>query len=317
MGRRILESLFLLFAVALVTFSLVELAPGDPVQAIVGDFPATPEYREQITEDFELDEPAYIRFGKYIANVAQGHLGYSFANREEVSTLIMARLQNTLILMLSGLSLAAILGTIVGIVAATSRHKSLDTLVTAGSLAGFSIPVFWLAQILLMIFAIRLGWLPAQGATSLREDPQGLAAVVDFLRHLILPMIVLMLVELGVNARIARASMLQTMDQDYIWTARAKGLSKRKVIYRHALRNSLLPVITVIGYKFGYILSGSILIETVFGWPGVGQLLFDAVSTRDNAVILGVFLITGAVVVLVNFVTDLSQGFLDPRIRQV
>ena len=255
------------------------------------------------------------RLVAYVGNVLRGDLGHSLSNRRPVATLLWERLPNSVLLALSGLGFAAVVGVLLGVVAATIRHRTIDTAITVLALTGFALPVFWLGQVLIIIFAMNLGWLPSQGMRSMRVPAAGLELWLSVAWHLILPMLAVAAREIGLNARITRTSMRETMNRDYITTLRAMGLSESRIMWRHGLKNAMLPVVTVVGYNFGFALAGTILIETVFAWPGVGRLLYDAVTTRDNIVVVGVFLLTAVLVVLVNLLTDIIYGFLDPRIR--
>ncbi len=313
--RRLTEAVPLLLAVIVINFAIIHLAPGDPVQALIGDFPAPPEYVQRVREQFGLDQPVWRQLLNYVLQVLQGDLGYSFANRRAVHDLLLERLVNTLLLTVSALIFATVVGVMLGISAARRPRSWRDNIVTTASLLGFSIPVFWLGQILILLFAVTLGWLPAQGMVSTRESFQGFAHVADVAAHLVLPALALSLRYLVSTARLTRASMLEAMGSDYIVTARAKGVPANRILYIHALPNALLPVVTSIGYNFGYVLAGSALVETVFSWPGLGRLLYDAMLARDTPVILGIFLIGAGAAVLANLVTDLAYGWLDPRIR--
>ena len=313
--RRLLHSIPLLLAVVVAVFLLMEAAPGDPIQAMVGEFPASPAFIEQITKKYQLDRPMHERLVAYVGNVLRGDLGHSLSNRRPVATLLWERLPNSVLLALSGLGFAAVVGVLLGVVAATIRHRTIDTAITVLALTGFALPVFWLGQVLIIIFAMNLGWLPSQGMRSMRVPAAGLELWLSVAWHLILPMLAVAAREIGLNARITRTSMRETMNRDYITTLRAMGLSESRIMWRHGLKNAMLPVVTVVGYNFGFALAGTILIETVFAWPGVGRLLYDAVTTRDNIVVVGVFLLTAVLVVLVNLLTDIIYGFLDPRIR--
>ena len=313
--RRLLHSIPLLLAVVVAVFLLMEAAPGDPIQAMVGEFPASPAFIEQITKKYRLDRPVHERLVAYVGNVLRGDLGDSLSNRRPVATLLWERLPNSVLLALSGLGFAAAVGVLLGVIAATIKHRTIDTAITVVALTGFALPVFWLGQVLIIIFAMNLGWLPSQGMRSMRVPAAGLELWLSVAWHLILPMLAVAAREIGLNARITRTSMRETMNRDYITTLRAMGLSESRIMWRHALKNAMLPVVTVVGYNFGFALAGTILIETVFAWPGVGRLLYDAVTTRDNIVVVGVFLLTAVLVVLVNLLTDIIYGFLDPRIR--
>jgi peptide/nickel transport system permease protein len=313
--RRVFEAIPLLVGVIVVMFLLLQLAPGDPIQAMVGDFPASQEYIDKLRHDFGLDKPTYQQLFDYFKNVLRGNLGYSFANRRPVMDLVSGRILNTLLLTVTALIVSAFLGVGLGVLASKSPRSFTDGAITVLSLVGFSIPVFWLGQILIIVFAINLDLLPAQGMRSLRVVHEGSPAVKDVALHLILPMLALSARYLGINARMTRASMLEVMGKDFIITARAKGCPERTVIVRHGLRNALIPVVTVIGYNFGFALSGSALVETVFGWPGMGRLLYDSMVARDTAVIIGIFLVVAITAIIANLLTDLVYGILDPRIR--
>lgn len=314
--RRLAEALPLLLAVVVLNFLIIHMAPGDPIQALIGDFPAPPEYVARVREQFGLDLPWWQQLLSYVQNVVQGDLGYSFANRRPVQELLWERLGNTLILTVSALVFATCAGIALGIAAARRPRTWIDKLVTFTSLLGFSIPVFWLGQVLILFFAVKLDWLPAQGMISSRENYEGLAYAADVASHLLLPALALSLRYLVSTARLTRTSMLEALGSDYIVTARAKGVRAMRLLYVHALPNALLPVVTSVGYNFGYVLAGSALIETVFSWPGLGRLLYDAMLARDTPVILGIFLVGAGTAVIANLITDLAYGWLDPRIRQ-
>jgi len=305
----------IVLAILVINFLIVHLVPGDPVQALVGDLPTPPGYVEQVREEFGLDQPITHQLGLYLWNLAQGNLGFSFANRQPVLGLILDRARLTLLLMLPALTLAAVIGVICALAAAPHAGSAYDSGITALSLIGYSVPIFWLGQLLVILFAIKLRWLPAQGMITLRNTPTGWAAVWDVLWHLVLPALSVTIYYTAVVARVARASVLETISQDYVLTARAKGLSRRAVLWRHVLPNSLIPVVTVIGYNFGYSLTGAILVETVFAWPGLGNLFITSIGNRDYPVLQGIFLFTAITVVFANVLTDILYGALDPRVR--
>jgi peptide/nickel transport system permease protein len=257
-----------------------------------------------------------VQLGTYLEKVVQGDLGYSFANRRPVSELILERVKNTLLLVGTALTLASIAGILLGVSAARSRGSWTDRITTLLSMIGFSVPVFWLAQILIVLFAVHFRWLPSNGIESTRDEFEGWRHVLDVAEHMILPVIALGMRYMVTTARLTRASVLEVLSSEYIVTAKAKGVSPRAVLYKHALPNALLPVATSIGHNFGYVLAGSALVETVFGWPGIGRLLYDSMSTRDTPVILGIFMVGAVVAVVANLATDIAYGFLDPRIRR-
>ncbi len=311
MLRRLLAAVPLLLGVVVVNFTLIQLAPGDPVSILVGDFPAPPEYLAQMRHDFGLDQPLPIRLLRYLQQLAEGNLGYSFANRQPVGALILDRLGATLTLTLTALALASLLGVVLGFLAARWRGGWVDRGVQIVSLVGYSVPEFWLGQLLILLFAVWLGWLPAQGARSLR----GVPGLLDQLRYLVLPASALSLRYLALISRIARAALIEVLGADYVLAARARGVREPRVLFVHALRNAAAPVLTVIGYNLGFVLAGSALIETVFGWPGIGRLLYTSISQRDTPVMLGILLLVSASVVVVNLLTDLLHRAIDPRVR--
>jgi peptide/nickel transport system permease protein len=309
--RRLLWSVVMVLGIVVVDFLLTHILPGDPLDVLVGDFPAPAAYIAQVRHDFGLDQSLSRQLMLYVWHLAQGDLGFSFANRQPVLPLILQRAGVTLLLMLPALILASILGVALATLAAGRAGGLVDNLVTALSLVGHSIPVFWLAQILIVTFSVNLGWLPAQGMRSIRtHDPQ-----LDLLRHLVLPGFCITIFYLAVVVRVARSAMLEVMQQDFILTARAKGLGRQAVLWRHVLRNAAIPVITVIGYNFGLSLTGAILTETVFAWPGLGGLFISSIANRDYPVLAGIFLVSAVAVVLANLVTDLLYAAADPRVR--
>lgn len=312
---RLLQIPAVLFGLVTVIWLVVRLAPGDPVLALVGDFPAPEEYVRKVRAEFGLDRSLPEQFVRYVAAVATGDLGFSFVFRRPVLGLVLERATATALLTVTALGLASIAGVALGLVAARRPFSVLDALISGGSVVGFSVPVFWLGQLLILLFAVTLGWLPAQGMVSLRASPEGWDRVLDVARHLVLPAAALSLRFLAMTARLARASTLEVLGRDYVRTAQAKGASEPRVLFRHALPNAILPVLTLVGYNFGFVLAGSALIETVFGWPGMGRLLYDSVFARDFPVLLGIMIVVSLTVVLANLATDLLYAYFDPRIR--
>jgi len=305
----------IILAILVINFLIVHIVPGDPIQALVGDFPTPPGYADQVRHEFGLDQPLSTQLGLYLLKLGEGNLGFSFVNRQAVLGLIVQRSQFTLLLMLPALAAAAALGVVLALAAAPRAGSLYDSGITALSLVGFSVPIFWLGQLLVIVFAIKLHWLPAQGMFSLRETLTGWPAVADVLWHLVLPMFSVTIYYVAIVARVARASVLDAMSQDFVLTAKAKGLSRRYVLWRHVLPNALIPIVTVIGYNFGYSLTGAILVETVFAWPGLGNLFITSIGNRDYPVLQGIFLVTAIAVVIANVVTDMLYAALDPRVR--
>jgi peptide/nickel transport system permease protein len=313
-----LGSAAILIAALIVTnFVLTHLIPGDPVDALVGDFPAPREYLDQVRHDFGLDQPLAIQLWLYIQNLAHGNLGFSFANRQPVLPLLLQRALFTLMLMLPALTVASFTGVLLGGMAARRVGSTFDLVLSAVTLFGYSVPIFWLAQVFIVVFAVYFRVLPAQGMLTAGADNSSFPRVLgDYLRHLVLPGIAVAVAYLAVVARVARASLVEAMQQDFTLLALAKGLSPSYTFWRHVLPNALIPVITVIGYNFGYAITGAILTETVFGWPGVGYLFIDSISKRDYPVLDGIFLFTTFTVIVANLLTDLAYAVADPRVAR-
>lgn len=318
--RRLLHAVPLLLAVVMLNFLLIAFTPGDPITLLVGDFPAPPEYLEQMRREFGLDQPIWTQLLRYLGKVAQGDFGYSFANQQPVLDLILSRLGATLELTLTALGFASVVGITFGVLAARSAigggRALLDSAVQSGSSAGYAIPDFWLGQILILVFAIGLGWLPLQGYNPIRGVEPGWEGFVEHLRYLVLPAFALSLRYLTLITRITRAAMLEVMHADFILAARSHGASEWTVVVVHALRNAAAPVITVIGYNIGFVLAGSALIEAVFAWPGIGRLLFESISKRDYPVMLAILLMVSVTVVIANLLTDIVHRWIDPRIER-
>jgi len=313
--RKLVQIPVLLFGVILAVFVLIHVAPGDPVATLIGDAPATPEYVAELRAHLGLDRPLIEQFGLYVWNVARGDFGDSYYYSGSVMSLILQRLPPTLLLMASGLFVATALGVILGVVAAARPNSPLDAGANLVAIIGYSLPVFWLGELALLFFALYLGWFPTQGMTSLRETQEGFGAVLDIGHHLVLPAMVLATRYIAIDFRLTRAEVIEVLSQDYILWARAKGLPSRVILFRHALRNALLPVVTVTGLNVGFAFSGAVLTEVVFGWPGIGRLTLDAITHRDYPVLMGIFIVITMGVVVVNFLTDLLYAAIDPRIR--
>jgi peptide/nickel transport system permease protein len=313
--RRVAHAVPLLLGVVVVNFTLIHLAPGDPILALIGEFQASPEYVQSVREQFGLDRPLLVQLGLYLLNLLRGDFGSSFALKQPVLEVVVDRMPATFLLMGTALTYATICGALFGVISSRRQYSAADNAFTLVALVGYSLPVFWLGQILLLAFGLHVPIFPAQGMESLRESYTGLARALDILHHLVLPAFTLGLGYLAVDVRFTRASMIEVMSQDYIRTARAKGLSERAVFYKHALRNALIPLVTITGLNFGFLLAGAVLTETVFAWPGLGRLMYDSIYARDYPVLLGMFVIISVMVIIVNFATDIVYSILDPRIR--
>lgn len=313
---RLLQATGLVLAVVVLNFVLVHAAPGDPVETIAGASGGmSPELMAQLRQQYGLDQPLPVQLLVYLGKVIRGDLGYSYFFNMPVAQMIAERVPATLLLMLSAVSLAFGVGTALGVLSARKPNGWLSQFITVLSLVGFAAPVFWLGIMLVILLASVLPILPVAGMRSIDASGGGLRDVIDVAHHLVLPTLTLSLVYLAQYSRLARSAMLDVLGADFIRTARAKGLSERVVLYRHALRNALLPVVTVLGLQFGNMLAGAILVETVFNWPGMGRLAFESVLRRDYPTILGVLLFSSIVVVLMNQITDLCYRLIDPRIK--
>jgi ABC-type dipeptide/oligopeptide/nickel transport system permease component len=312
--RRLLQVVPLLICIVTLTFALIHTAPGDPATYLAGDT-ASADYLAFVRHRFELDKPLPQQYLTYVVRLAHGDMGRSFTQGTSVAGLIRGRLGATLLLVGTATLFATILGIGLGIAAAIRPNTMFDSVIGNLSLAGYSMPVFWLAQLLLLVFSLELGWFPSQGMTDVRRNLTGLPHLLDVARHLVLPVAALTVQQVAMIMRLTRVGILDVMDQEWITAARARGLSERLVIFRHALRNALLPVTTVIGSHIGFWLSGAVLTETVFGWPGLGRLTLDATLSRDYPVLLGILIAVSLAVVIANLATDLAYTLLDPRVR--
>jgi len=264
---------------------------------------------------FGLDRPLHEQLLVYIGNVARGEFGTSYFHRRPALEIIADRIPATLLLMLTALVLSTIAGIWLGATAARHSDRAPDHAITVGTLIGGATPAFWLGQVLVIVFAANLGWFPVQGMTSVRGVPEGFARVLDLLHHLVLPALTLGLLQLALVTRLTRAGVREALADEYVRTARAKGLAPGAVLGRHALPNALLPVVTVVGGHFGTLLTGAVLTEIIFAWPGLGRLLYDATLSRDYPLLMSIFLIASGSVILANLLTDLAYGALDPRVR--
>lgn len=314
-ARRFAQAVPVVLAVVVLNFLIVHVAPGDPVTVLVGEYGSTPEFRERVRHEYGLDQPLHTQLAVYLRRVLRGDLGYSLYFNQPVIRLILERLPATILLMASQLTFALVTGVALGVAAARHPYSIVDNASTVIALVGYSMPVFWSGLLLILLFSTTLGLLPSGGMVSPREQITGVAAVWDILRHLILPACTLGLVNLALYVRLTRASMLEVLSQDYVRTAWAKGLAERRVLRHHALRNALLPVVTITGIDLGRMIGGAVLTETVFTWPGVGTLTFTALQTRDYPVIVGTFMLTSVAVILANLFVDVVYGTLDPRIQ--
>ena len=306
--RRLIATVPVMGVVAIFVFSLLYIAPGDPAAVIAGDL-ATPQDIARIRAQLGLDEPFLARFGHWLWGVLHGDLGISIFTNLPVTQLIAQRLEPTAVLTVATMIVAIAVAIPIGVVAAWKAGRWIDRAAMGFAVLGFSLPAFVLAYLLILVFAVELGWLPVQGYVSFREG------TLPFLRHLVLPSLTLGFIYAALIARITRASMLEVLSQDYIRTAQAKGLATRDVLVGHALKNAAVPIATIIGIGVALLISGVIVTETVFAIPGLGRLTVDAILRRDYPIIQGVILLFSGVFVLVNLLVDISYTLLDPRVR--
>jgi peptide/nickel transport system permease protein len=298
--RRLLQTALILLGVSVITFALLYLLPADPVRQIAGRS-ATPETVENIRRQLGLDQPFIVQYWRYLSGLVQGDLGRSYLQRSEVSTLIAARLPASLLLMVGAIGCELVLGLTMGIVAAVRRGGVADQTMMIASFVGVSAPQFVVGLLLLYFFSVRLGWFPIGGYGTWK--------------HMVLPSVALGILGAGWYSRMMRSSMIDVLRQDYVRTARAKGLARGTILFRHALPNAVLPIIAMIGIDIGLFMSGIVVIESVFGWPGIGQLAWQAIQRIDIPIIMGVTLVSACAIEIGNLLADLVTPFIDPRIR--
>lgn len=298
--KRLLSTLPVLLGISLLLFFMLRMLPGDPAQVLAGQM-ASQEDIKNIRQQLGLDKPIFVQYGIFLSRLAKLDLGRSARTQNPVIKEVWARLPNTMLLAVAAITLACLFGIPAGIISAVRPYTWIDYLFTSMALFGISMPVFWLGLMLVVVFSIILQWLPAGGTGSWK--------------HIVLPSFTLAAFVVAFITRITRASMIETLSQDYTTTARSKGLKEEVVIVKHALKNALIPIITVVGLQFGLLLGGAVLTETVFAWPGLGRLIVDSILARDYPVIQGTILIFGLLYILVNLVVDLLYAYIDPRIR--
>lgn len=309
--KRLLAVVPVLFGLTLIAFAIMAAIPGDPATAILGSY-ATPENVEKLNRDLGLDKPLPQQYAIWLGNILEGDFGRSYTLNRPVIDEVLERFNATLILAGAAMLLCSFFGLIAGIVSAVRQFGWADRLITFVVLIGISVPSFWLGLMLILVFAVNLQWLPASGMYAI----YGGGDLPDLLKHLLLPAITLSVVATGVIARLTRAAMLEVLRQDYIRTARAKGLSERRVIYRHAFKAALVSVIPVLGVQAGFVIGGAVYIETVFQWPGIGAMLVKAITTRDLLLVQGGVLVVAIAYLLFNLLADVLQSLLDPRLRR-
>ena len=316
LARRLLKAAGVVLGVVIVAFFVVRLPPGDPASVIAGQSGAADaQFMEQLRRQFGLDQPLPVQLWLYVKGVATLDFGVSHRVQRTVASLLVERLPATILLTGTAFAFALAAGVALGAIAARRVGTVADSVVTVLALTFYATPIFWVGLIFILVFAVWLGWLPALGMFTVGADLSGLAAVADVARHLLLPALTLGLFYMALYARLTRASMLEVASQDFVRTARAKGMREGPILRRHVLRNAILPVVGFAGVQAGQLVGGSILVETVFSWPGVGRLAFEALLARDYNLLLGVLIVTSAMAVAINLVTDIVVALVDPRIE--
>ncbi|MBW8709083.1 MAG: ABC transporter permease [Alphaproteobacteria bacterium] len=315
-AMRLVKTVLVAIAVVLLSFFLIRLAPGDAATVMAGQAGYADEaYMKSLRVEYGLDQPLPVQLWKYMDTVAHGDLGTSYVLRRPVLSLILERLPNTLLLDAFALVVAAAGGIWLGSIAARRPGSVLDSANTILSMLFYSVPQFWLGMMMMLLFAVWLGWLPPFGIETMGADYTGLARMADVAVHILLPGTTLALYFMASYARLTRTAMIEVADQDFVKTARAKGISERQVARRHILRNALIPLITFAGLQASILVGGNVLVENVFSWPGVGTLAYEAVTSRDNPLLLGIFIVTAILVSLFNLVTDIAYSIADPRVE--
>lgn len=314
---RLLKAITVLFLIVIFNFFLIQMAPGDPAAVMAGEAGATDaEFLRQLREQFGLDQPMYVQLWRYVSGIATLDFGYSYRQQMPVFDVIMARMPATLLLTGTAFVLSLALGILAGSMAAARAKKASGSIIMALALVCYATPLFWVALMAVLLFSVQLGWLPAYGISTAGANYTGITMVIDVGKHLILPATTLALFFMAIYTRMTRTSMLEASQQDFVKTARAKGLAPGVIQRRHILRNALLPIITLAGLQAGQMVGGAILTETVFAWPGIGRLMYEALMQRDYNLLLGIFFFSAALVIVFNILTDLVYRLADPRIKE-
>ncbi|GAA0612657.1 ABC transporter permease [Paenochrobactrum glaciei] len=313
---RILHGIPIIIAIVVVNFFLIRLAPGDAAQVLAGEAgSATEEYMAQIRAQFGLDQPLWVQFINYMKNLLVFDLGYSFRHGREISSLIFERLGATALLMFTSMILSISFGILLGAIAAIRDRTYVSYVIMILAIITYATPLFWVGLMLIILFSLNLGWFPTSGYETIGTSLTGFRYILDVAHHLVLPAIALSFFYMALYTRLMRASMLETLGQDFIKTARAKGLSNSHIVMHHALRNAIIPVVTMAGVQVSAMLGGSVIIESVFGWPGLGLLAYEALFARDLNLLLGIFFLSSILVVITNALVDVIYTLIDPRIR--
>lgn len=309
--KRLLQAIPMLIGVSIIGFALMHLAPGGPLAVYTLNPTITAQDIERIKHVFGLDQPIYVQYLKWAAGMFSGNWGNTFFGGRPVLDVILERMPATFLLMGSGMSVAVLIGMLIGVLGAVRRYSVFDYLATTGAMVALSFPTFWFGLMTIFIFSLKLGWLPSGGMFTLGGEE----GIFDLIKHLILPTVVLALVLVAQWSRYTRSSFLEVIHQDYIRTAKSKGLSDRRVLFRHAFPNAVSPLIALAGVQLPWLFSGALVTETIFGWPGMGRLFVDSLTMKEYPVLMGMIMITAAAVIIGNLLADVINALIDPRIR--
>lgn len=313
--KRAITGILVILVSLSITFFLIHLSPGNPITILAGTDNPSPEMIETLNEKYGLDQPIHVQFFKYIGSLLRGDLGYSIMNNEPVLDLILERLGPTLLLALTGLILAAIIGTILGIYAARKNGSKFDVFMSGVSYIFDAMPPFWLGMMLILIFASVFNLFPTSGMVDLRASPEGVGYYLSVAQHLVLPLATIVLTQIPFFYRIARSSVIQTMSEDFITTYRATGMDEGKIFRKYVFKNSILPTITMFGISLAYVIAGVAIIEIVFAWPGMGRLLLDSIMKRDYPLLMGIYLFLSIAIAVTMILVDVVYSIIDPRIK--
>lgn len=314
-ARRVAKAVAVVVAIVILNFFLIRLAPGDPAMVIAGEAGAAdPKFVAQLREQFRLDRSLPEQLWIYLRDFLSFDLGFSYRQQRSVASLILDRLPATIILTVAAFLIALVGGIVLGTLAARKASTWIDSTISALALVCYATPLFWIALMAVLLFSVTLDWLPAFGMATVGANLEGIAYVMDIAHHLVLPASALGLFYIALYTRLTRASLLEIGNQDFIRTARAKGVGEARILWVHQLRNAVLPIITMAGLQAGHLVGGAVVVETVFAWPGIGRLAFDALLQRDYNLLLGIFFVTASMVVIFNLITDVVYGIVDPRI---
>jgi len=315
-AKRIAQGVLTILGIAIINFFLLQLAPGDAADALAGEAgTADPAYLADLRAQFGLDQPLWVQLAAFLKRIVLLDLGYSFRYNQDVATLIFARLPATLILMATSVAIALAAGVFFGVTAARHFNKLPDRLISLGALLLYATPPFWIGLMMILVFSVWLGWTPTGGMRDITATGGGMAGALDVAWHLVLPALTQAFFYLAIYTRLVRTGMLEVLNLEYIRVARAKGISEQRIAYRHALRNAVLPLITVVGTNIGGFLGGAVLTETVFSWPGIGRLMFDAMFQRDLNLLLSILVLSSVFVVVANLVVDLLYAVINPTVE--